>query len=152
MPLTIRLLRTQDLVSLHELLSDEEVMKYLEPVYSMEKTRSFLNQAGLGDKPLIYAVDEDGVFIGYVIYHDYDDSGMEIGWVLKRDVWGKGYANELTEQLIARAFAQQKDVVIECVPEQDATKAIAKRYGFRYCGQEDGCEIYRLDQRTTESV
>lgn len=147
MQLTIRQMKIQDLEPLYELLSDNEVMRYIEPVFSREKTEEFLKKAGLSSPPLVYAVDDnDGIFIGYVIYHDYQNDSKEIGWILKRDVWGKGYAQELTEQLIGKARADGKNVVIECSPEQKITKKIAVRNGFRFCGQIDGCDVFQLTQ------
>lgn len=52
----------------------------------------------------IYAViDEDRIFIGYVIYHDYEEDSIEIGWILSRRFWGKGIAEALTNQLIHKS-------------------------------------------------
>ena len=147
MRLTIRPMTCGDLPSLHALLSDPEVMRYIEPVYTRERTEAFLARAGLSPDPLIYAVDDgDGAFIGYVIYHDYEADSKEIGWVLNRAVWGRGCAQALTEQLVRRAHAEGRDVVIECAPEQAATKRIAERNGFRRCGAAAGREVYRLEQ------
>ena len=41
--------------------------------YSLSQTESFLRAAGLPESPLVYAVTENGRFIGYVIYHEYHD-------------------------------------------------------------------------------
>ena len=146
MSMTIRKMVPDDLQPLHQLLSDPRAMQYLEPPYSLEQTRRFLQEAGLSPAPLIRAVesDTDG-FMGYVIYHDYDEKSVEIGWVLARHLWGRGYASQLTGQLIAMAAAEKRDVVIECVPEQKATQAIAKKYGFSYAGESDGLLVYRLE-------
>lgn len=86
-------------------------------------------------------------FIGYVIYHEYDADSMEIGWVLFPEYWGRGYASELTDRLIDRARQAQKGVVIECVPEQTATRHIAGKKGFRNDGVSDGLAVYRLADR-----
>ncbi len=146
MKANIRTFSKNDLDPLYQLLSDEEVMRYLEPPFSYEKTKEFLDAAGLSDPPKIYAVDdENGDFIGYVICHDYEEDSMEIGWVLRRDVWGKGLAGELTGQLIDTVHSRQKAVIIECAPEQSITKHIAEAFGFAYCGKRDGCDVYRLD-------
>lgn len=127
----IRRFEESDLQSLYELLSDEEVMRYIEPPYTLEKTEWFLKTAGLSENPLIYAVDdEDGSFVGYVIYHDYDDDSKEIGWILCQQFWGKGIAQKLTEMLVQKAKADGKSAVIECAPEQEATKHIAEKFGF----------------------
>lgn len=144
MHLTIRNMTERDLNALTALLADEEVMRYLEPPFSPEKTARFLQTAGLSDPPLIYAAEDEGGFIGYVIDHDYDETGREIGWVLRREVWGRGYAKALTALLIERARGMGKEVVLECVPQQAATRHIARSFGFSYAGESDGCAVYRL--------
>ncbi len=139
----IRRMTIEDLEPLYGLLSDSQVMQYIESPYTMEKTERFLLNAGLSAHPLVYAVDEDGTFIGYVIYHDYDESSVEIGWVLYPEYWGKGCASRLTKQLIERATSSGKDVVIECVPQQEASKHIAMKYGFEYQGSMDNLDVYK---------
>lgn len=142
--LTIRPFRHSDLHSLYQLLSDADVMRYLEPPFSEERTVVFLDEAALCDNPLIYAVDDrKGNFVGYVIYHTYDEMAYEIGWVFGKEHWGKGYADELTQALITDAKDRTKSLVIECLPEQSATKKIALRNGFVYEGNVDGCDVYR---------
>ena len=146
MALRIRRFEESDLQSLHELLSDEEVMRYIEPPFTLEKTRGFLENAGLTDDPHIYAVeDEYGIFIGYVIYHDYGNDSKEIGWLLSKRFWGKGFAQALTKVLVQKAKADRKSAIIECSPEQEATKHIAEKLEFRYAGLIDGCDVYKLD-------
>lgn len=81
------------------------------------------------------------------LYHEYDADSMEIGWVLFPEYWGRGYASELTDRLIDRARRAQKDVVIECVPEQTATMHLAGKKGFRNDGVSDGLAVYRLADR-----
>ena len=121
-------------------------MRYIEPPFTLEQTRAFLENAGLSDHPLIYAVeDEDKTFIGYVIYHDYEKDSKEIGWILKKEFWGKGFAEALTKQLLQKAKNDGKSVIIECSPEQEVTKHIAKKFGFMNAGLIDGCDVYRLD-------
>ena len=101
---------------------------------------------------MIYAVEKDNDFIGYVIYHDYDSESVEIGWVLEPSFWGLGIASFwglgiascLTSGMIAKARNSGKQVVIECVPEQKSSIRIAEKYGFQKCGIIDGLMIYRL--------
>ncbi len=147
MDYNIRKIEKADLDDIYGLLSDPEVMEYLEPPFSKERAERFLESAGLSDPPLIYAVEnEAGNFTGYVIYHDYDADSIEIGWVLKKEIWGKGCSKELTKQLIAKAQSEGKNVIIECVPEQNVTKHIAESFGFEYAGRCDGCDIYKLER------
>lgn len=144
----IRRFTPADLPGLYALLSDVEVMRWLEPPFTREKAARFLQSAGLSEPPLIYAAeDAEGRFIGYVIYHAYDADSMEIGWVLTRGVWGKGYAQRLTAALIRQAHSAGKAAVIECLPEQRISRHIAEKFGFIRAGQRDACDVYRLEPR-----
>ena len=141
----IRRFKETDYTNLFETISDPEVMKYIEPPYSAEKAKKFFAETGLCEEPLIYAAETDnGQYVGYVIYHSYDAQSIEIGWILKRSEWGKGYAKELTGLMITKARKAGKSVIIECSPEQQITKHIAESYGFEYRGEEGGVSIYKL--------
>ena len=145
MPLHIREMRKNDLEPMYQLLSDPAVMKYLEPPFTKEKTESFLNTCGLTTNPRIYAVDHEEGFTGYVIFHEYDEDSLEIGWVLFPRYWGQGYASELTRQLIEKSLQTKKTLIIECDPEQTVSGHIAEKYGFIYQGRKNGLDIYRRD-------
>lgn len=144
MDITIRRMQPGDADALYRLLSDPEVMRHLEPPFDRTQAEAFLRRAGLAEPPLVYAAEESGSFIGYVIYHAYDEQSVEIGWVLLPEYWGHGYASALTDRLIDRARQEQKSVVIECAPAQEATRRIAIKKGFRACGSCDGLAVYRL--------
>ena len=144
MDLIIRKMSERDIESLFSLLSDEDVMRYIEPAFTREKAHEFLMSAGLSEEPLIYAVDNDSAFVGYVIFHAFDEDSIEIGWVLHKRFWGNGYAQNLTKMLIDKAFELKKDVIIECSTEQEATKHIAQKYGFLLTESVDGLYVYKL--------
>ena len=69
--LAVRRVREDDLDELFALLSDPAVMRYLEPPYDRERAADLLRTAGLSQPPLLYAAEEDGKFLGYVIFHRY---------------------------------------------------------------------------------
>lgn len=142
----IRTFKTEDADDLSEVLSDAEVMKFIEPPFSMEQTQTFINTAGLCEPPRVYAVEEraSGKVIGHVIYHPYEENSYEIGWVIGRSFWGRGIAGELTEALIMQAVKDGiKCLVIECVEQQIVSRRIAERYRFFYEGKRDGLDVYR---------
>ena len=140
----IRKFRLSDLDELYHVLSDPEVMKYIEPPYSMQQTKNFLFSAGLCGMPLVFATEKDGQFIGYVIFHEYDSDSYELGWILAKKFWGKGYASAITKSIIAKAVVMKKDLVIECAPEQEITKHLALSNGFTYTGNVDHLDVFRL--------
>lgn len=144
MSVTIRPMTIDDLPDLYRLLSNEAVMQYLEPPFSMEQTIEFLHHAGLSDPPLVYAIEDDRhSWISYAIFHDYDDHSKEIGWVLEPRCWGRGFAQQITRLLERAAFAEGKDAVWECAPEQEITRHIACKLGFLQEGSHGGCLVYR---------
>ena len=84
--LRLRTMRRGDLDELYALLSDAEVMRWLEPPFTREQTERFLEQAGLSEPPLIYAAESAaGEFLGYVIYHDYDERSREAQGLCRRN-------------------------------------------------------------------
>ena len=142
--LKIRKFTNNDLTELYNLLSDEDVMKFIEPPFSWEKTANFLNSVALINPPLIYAVEDfSQKFIGYVIFHDYDNDSFELGWILNKRYWGKGYANELTKAFINRSLEIGKNLIIECDPNQENTKRIAMKNNFEFIGENDGCSVFK---------
>ena len=53
--LTIRRLRPSDAEALYRILSDRQVMRYLEPPYDRLQTEQFLREAGLAEPPIVRA-------------------------------------------------------------------------------------------------
>lgn len=136
-----------DTEQLYMTLSDKTVMEYIEPPFTLEQTKEFIEEAGLCSPPLVYALvwKETNCVIGHVIYHLYEENSYEIGWIINKDYWNIGIASEITKELISRArLSGTKSCVIECDPEQQSSKRIAMKNGFIYEGNDDGCEVYRL--------
>lgn len=143
----IRQFSADDAAQLYHILSDKDVMEYIEPPFTMDQTRAFIETAGLCVPPLVYALEwkETKRLIGQVIFHRYEEDSFEIGWILHREFWGLGIAGEVTSVLVDQAHEiGARSCVIECDARQSASKHIALRHGFLYEGQDDGCDIYRL--------
>ena len=80
-------------------------------------------------------MDDENGFAGYVVYHQFDQDSMEIGWVVYPEQWGKGYVSELTEQLIEKERTAKKGLVNECDPGQSVSRFIEEKYGFTCLGE-----------------
>lgn len=143
----IRNMKMADAQDLHQVLSDEQVMRYIEPAFDRERTENFIDSAGLCEPPLVYAIEwkATGKVIGHAIFHPYEKNDYEIGWVIHKDYWGMGIADEVTQELIRYArHLGAESCVIECDERQSASKRIAGKNGFSYEGQSDKLERYRL--------
>lgn len=61
-----------------------------------------------------------------------DNDPFELGWILNKRYWGKGYANELTKAFIKRSSEIGKNLIIECASNQENTKRIAMKNDFEF--------------------
>ncbi len=144
--LRVRRFTPADVEALFAVLSDPKVMEYLEAPFALQKTQEFVETCGRCDPPLVYALVEKPAqeVIGHLIFHPYDKTSYELGWVLRQDRWGLGYAQELTAAVIQ--FAQQEgigELVIECVPMQRASRHLAEKNGFHLMGETDELLVFR---------
>jgi len=62
----------------------------------------------------------------------------EIGWRLRPDRWGRGYASEAARRMAAFAFddLQAPSLAAICYPENAASSKLMRRLGMRYRGVE----------------
>lgn len=93
---------------LSAIVGDEETMRYSFPM-TREESDSFLERSLLRRKPPVgYALEErekPGCLAGYVLFCPLDEPGVyELGWFLRRDLWGRGYALEISQALLDYAF------------------------------------------------
>ena len=84
-----------------------------------------------------WALEEQatGAFVGRAGMHfpeRVDWPGIEIGWALHPDHWGKGYATEAGAAARDHAFATHDvDALYSVIlPENTASQAVARRLGF----------------------
>lgn len=102
--LILRDWKEEDVELFARINSDEQVMEYFLKRLDEKETLAFYRHivdefadCGFG----LYAVEDkvDGTFIGYVGFHHFNFDadfapGLEIGWRLRKESWGKGLATE----------------------------------------------------------
>ena len=116
-------------------LGDPGVMEFVEPCFDRARTAQFIQTAGMGAAPLVWAVELRSTqrLIGHVIFHPWLGGPLwELGWILRRDAWGKGLATELSAALIEYGFTQLgiDQIIAECVPANQASIAAIERAGL----------------------
>lgn len=104
--LFLRKFTEADIEALYEILSDEEVNRFLPwfPLKSMEEARAFFQEryASAYAKPQAYAyaicLKSDNRPIGYIKV-DMDDS-HDLGYGLKKEFWGRGIVTEAGKAIV----------------------------------------------------
>jgi [ribosomal protein S5]-alanine N-acetyltransferase len=137
--LVLRPAREQDLEAMHEVLSDPRAMAYWSslPHDNLAQTRDWLEsmiaiQSSEGED---FVVELDGTLIGKAGLWRFP----EIGFILRSDHWGRGYAREALGLVLDRAFTVHGLAKVEADvdPRNHASLALLKGLGFRETGRKD---------------
>ena len=112
--LILREFQPADAQGFYELNADPEVIRYTgdPPFGSVEEARTFIEEYdayakhGIGRWAVIEV--ETGDFIGFCGLKKHDDGEVDLGYRLRRDRWGKGYATEAAQRSIEYAFEDLK--------------------------------------------
>lgn len=140
--LTLRSWTEADTLFMDELVSDSAVMEYLIKPSILENHSANLIQKYIKHHymhqfgPLICFDNITGEFVGAAAIRYIEDPlpfepSVEIGWIIKRNYWGQGYANEIGKQLFKIAFKDvglQKIVAIVSSHNVKSIKALEKLY------------------------
>jgi ribosomal-protein-alanine N-acetyltransferase len=134
--LLLRRMASEDALPLHRILSDPEAMLFWStlPHDSLAMTEAWVAAtidavaAGEADDFVILL---DGTVIGKAGLWN----GREIGVLLARECWGRGYAEEALRAIIDRAFGQDHaEIIADIDPRNAASLKLFERLGFRQTG------------------
>ena len=131
--------RDDDLDAYALICADPEVMRYLGDGKTLTRAEAWRQMAmivghwrlrGYG----LWAVEEraTGALIGRIGFFNPEGwPGFELGWVLARGAWGKGYATEGAAAALAHAFTElgQERVISLIYPANAASIRVAERLG-----------------------
>jgi RimJ/RimL family protein N-acetyltransferase len=137
--LILRMWRGDDFEMVARLFSDPEVMRYQSPRRAMTRAESWGSFAytighwhlrGFG----FWAIEEkaSGNVVGRVGFgYPEEWHGVEFGWSLARESWGRGYATEAARRALHYGFTETDldHVVSSIQPENVASIRVAERLG-----------------------
>ncbi len=140
--LLLRQFRESDLDPYAEMCADEEVMKYIGEGRALTRAETWRNMAMiLGHWQLrgygLWAVEEkeSGRLIGRAgFFYPEGWPGFELGWLLSRQHWGRGFATEAARAALDFAFTRlDKPRVISLIrPGNHRSIRVAERLGEKY--------------------
>ena len=128
---------------IHQLDSDPDVMKYITlgvPRTKIEAQQYLINRImksyNKGDNFGIFAayLNSTNKYIGWFLFElDKEFSNaIEIGWRLKKEFWGNGYATEMAMYLVEKAKSMHKDVVARTMIENKASIRVMEKAGLKF--------------------
>jgi RimJ/RimL family protein N-acetyltransferase len=156
--LTLRMLRGSDLDAYAEMCADPEVMRYIGDGQPLARPMAWRNLAMMvGHWSLsgcgLWAAEErfSGVLVGRIGFWNPEGwPGFELGWMLRRAFWGKGYATEGARAALRFAFdhLKQPHIISLIHPENAASIRVAERLGERLVGSAEvlgkSVSVYRI--------
>lgn len=138
-----------DVTKIHEMLSDEDTMKFfVEGVYSKEKVYEFINRNQKEPHHFTILLKSSSRIIGKISYNPwFEKYTKEIGWILFKTAEGNGYATEAATAIVKYAFETEKihRLVGTCDPNNIASINICKKIGMKLEGNFKKCIYYKED-------
>ena len=135
--LELRLLSEDDLDAWADFLADAEVTRLLhtpEPVLDRERALAGLRRwvamadGPVGMYPLVERASGETVgFVGFIPRDHPWGHELELGWLLRRPFWGRGYATEAARAL--RPLVLERVVSMIRV-ENEASASVARKLGL----------------------
>jgi RimJ/RimL family protein N-acetyltransferase len=133
----------EDVPEFSKLNSDLEVMKYFpktlvlsETIFFMERLQAHFSKNGF----CYFATDElaTNEFIGFIGLASQNfkspfTPAIDIGWRLKKESWGKGYATEGAKKCLEYAFNELKidKVIATCTLQNKKSENVMKKIGMK---------------------
>lgn len=136
-----------DFDELYQLLSDEDVMRYIgngvrsreEVQTQLEKMIQHYDKHGFS---LCYIYDKESkIFVGCagLIYLAFDDAQpeIELAFALHKKFWQKGYATELAKYFMQWAFSHGgiSSIVAVTKPNNEGSRRVLEKIGMCYLGK-----------------
>src|SRR5438477_5628914 len=163
--LTLRMLRESDFDAYAEMCADPDIMRYIGDGQPLARPMAWRNLAQMvGHWSLrgygLWAAEErsSGVLVGRIGFWNPDGwPGFELGWLLRRSFWGRGYATEGARAALRYAFTEltQPRVISLIHPENAASIRVAQRLGERLLGPTEvmgkSALVYRITREEWET-
>lgn len=139
--LVLRPVKDGDVDAVYAIYSDEVALKYFarEPLASREEAELMVTEKlvpDLDDKAMVWAISlaRDEQMIGtFTLFHiDLTNRRAEVGYILDRAFWGKGYASEALRKMIDYCFTELGYARLEADvdPKNDGSLKLLEKHGF----------------------
>ena len=139
--LILRAFKEDDFAAVHSYASSRENTKYmLFGPNKAEDTHAFIGRAiaHASKVPIVnytFAAElkDTGALIGACDLHLRDNNDSEVGWILHKDHWGKGYGTEMGRELLKLGFEEHSlhRIIAVCDEQNTASSRVMEKIGMR---------------------
>lgn len=147
--LILRRFEAGDEEALYAFLSDAEVVKW-EPYrpIAREEAKDALGSRMETDEMIAIVLKENQQVIGNVYLGERPFFAKELGYLLNRAYWGRGYATEACRAVVEKAFEEgMHRVYAECDPGNEKSWRLLERLGFVREGHLHGNVYFWQDEK-----
>ena len=158
-----------DLEELELMNSDNKVMEYFPKTLTKEENKKMFEKLKLhyeNNNHTYFATEilADNEFIGFIglAYQEYKTEftpAIDIGWRLKKSVWGKGYATEGAKKCLEYGFNELNlnEIVSTCTKNNLKSENVMQKIGMKKVGEfkhpelteypkYEECKCYRISK------
>jgi len=141
--LAFRTWSNNDLTAFAKLCADPEVMRYFPSALSKDETQNYIDRLIAHQEEhghCYYAVEllETKEFIGFIglayqSYESYFTPCVDIGWRLKKEAWGNGYATEGAKACLKYAFENLgiKEIYSTTTHNNEPSEKVMQKLGMQ---------------------
>ncbi len=134
--LVLRPLQIDDAESLHGAFSDRDLMTYWSsgPHENIAQTREYIREnAESGDYPTWAITYDGGEALGWTVFIPHREGIREIGYILRRDAWGRGIAFEAASRIVEYGFVELRlrRIFADVDPDNRPSVNLLEKLGFK---------------------
>ncbi|MBY0067733.1 MULTISPECIES: GNAT family N-acetyltransferase [Empedobacter] len=129
-----------DFNNFFKLVQDDEVMKYisgkgLNEEQANHKFTSILEKGSVNENLGFFKVyDENDTLLGdcKLVYNKHIENSLEIGYLLKKEFWRKGFGSMICEHLLVESKEKFPDLQVMAVidPDNVASRKLLEKFNF----------------------
>ena len=136
MKIELRDFRLEDAANVAQLVGDEEVSKWTSNIpfpYSEQDAINWISTTASDSFKSPYAVEMNGLLSACVSYWPHESGGIEVGYWVGREFWGKGICTKALKLLMTNdEFPARMDVYAKVMAQNIGSQRVLAKCGFSF--------------------